>query len=245
MDQSCGLDRPGIVATHVVTRNSLELPVDQRDQPVQGRRLSGAPSLQERRDFLTGNTCRSYTTPCGKQNLHRRNALLESADPDVRSEVEGLLSSTGSESSPLDRDVLSHAGALLADETESRIQAGERANLGQYEIQALLGRGGMGEVYLAHDQKLGRDVAIKTVPMEFSEDPDRLSRFRREARVLASLNHPNIAAIHGLEESAGVTFLILELVEGETLAQRLKRSGPMPVEEALRVMNQVAEGDRR
>src|SRR5687767_8316296 len=118
----------------------------------------------------------------------RRSALLDSADPEVRSEVEGLLSSTGSESSPLERDVLSHAGALLADETQTLTQSGKIANLGQYEIQTLLGRGGMGEVYLAHDRKLGRDVAIKTLPKEFSEDPDRLSRFRREARVLASLN---------------------------------------------------------
>ena len=171
----------------------------------------------------------------------RRGALLESADPVVRNEVEGLLSSTGSESSPLERDVLSHAGALLADEAEIQTEPGESANLGQYELQRLLGRGGMGEVYLAHDRKLGRDVAIKTLPKEFSEDPERLSRFRREARVLASLNHHNIAAIHGLEESAGVNFLILELVEGETLAQHLKRTGPMPVEEALRVTAQVAD----
>ena len=84
-------------------------------------------------------------------------------------------------------------------------------------------------------------MAIKTLPKEFSDDPERLSRFRREARVLASLNHPNIAAIYGLDESAGVNFLVLELVEGETLAQRLKRTGPMAVAEALRVMSQVAE----
>src|SRR5262249_19937152 len=115
------------------------------------------------------------------------------------------------------------------------------ANLGQYQIRALLGRGGMGEVYFAHDGKLGRDVAIKTLPAECGDDPERMERLRREARALASLNHPNIAAIYGLEEVGGVHFLVLELVEGETLAQRLRRTGPMSVEEALRVMSQVAD----
>jgi serine/threonine protein kinase len=170
-----------------------------------------------------------------------RGALLESADPEVRREVESLLSSEDSGASPLDRDLWPDAGSLLDDRTETQTQLGESANLGQYEIRTLLGRGGMGEVYLAHDRKLGRDVAIKTLPKEFSDDPERLSRFQREARVLASLNHPNIAAIYGLDESAGVNFLILELVEGETLAERLKRTGPIPVAEALRVMSQVAE----
>ncbi|MFN0171763.1 MAG: protein kinase domain-containing protein [Bryobacteraceae bacterium] len=139
----------------------------------------------------------------------------------------------------MDRDVVSDAGALLEDEPRTALD--ENVELGQYAIQTLLGRGGMGEVYRAHDRKLGRDVAIKTLPMEFSGDPERPSRFQHEARVLASLNHPNIAAIHGLEESAGVSFLVLELVEGETLAQRLKRTGPMPVPEALAVMAQAAE----
>ena len=171
----------------------------------------------------------------------RRLALLESADPDVRSEVEGLLSSTGSQASPLERDVWSHAGALLAGETDTQTEPLEGARLGPYEIQSLLGRGGMGEVYRAHDAKLGRDVAIKTLPKEFGADPERVARFHREARVLASLNHPNIAAIYGLEESAGVNFLILELVDGETLADVLKRSGPIPASEGLRVMGLVAE----
>jgi TolB-like protein len=166
----------------------------------------------------------------------RRSGLLESADPEVRREVEGLLSATGSESSPLERGVLSHAEALLSDETGP----GEGASLGPYQIQSLLGRGGMGVVYRAHDPKLGRDVAIKTLPKEFGDDPERLARFHREARVLASLNHPNIAAIYGLEESGGMNFLILELVEGETLAERLKRTGPMPCNEALGAMGQVA-----
>lgn len=170
-----------------------------------------------------------------------RGALLESADPEVRREVESLLSPGDSSADPFDRDVLSDAGSLLEDAAATVGRLGENANLSHYEIRTLIGRGGMGEVYLAHDGKLGRDVAIKTLPKEFSEDPERLSRFRREARVLASLNHPNIAAIYGLDESAGVNFLILELVEGETLAERLKRTGPIPVDEALRVMIQVAE----
>src|SRR5512136_1724874 len=96
--------------------------------------------------------------------------------------------------------------------------------LAHYEINAPLGRGGMGEVYQAKDRKLGRDVAIKVLPEEFAKDTDRVARFQREAKVLASLNHPNIAAIYGLEESAGTNFLVLELVEGETLADHIAGS---------------------
>jgi serine/threonine-protein kinase len=97
----------------------------------------------------------------------------------------------------------------------------------------------MGEVYQAKDHKLGRDVAIKVLPEEFANDTDRVARFQREAKLLASLNHPNIAAIHGLEESGGTNFLVLELVEGETLADRLRR-GPIPVEESLKLALQIA-----
>ena len=92
--------------------------------------------------------------------------------------------------------------------------------LGHYEILSPLGKGGMGEVWKAKDTKLGREVAIKTLPEEFAKDADRLARFEREAKLLASLNHPNIAAIYGLEESNGTRFLVLELVEGDTLADR-------------------------
>jgi eukaryotic-like serine/threonine-protein kinase len=112
--------------------------------------------------------------------------------------------------------------------------------LGHYEITSLLGKGGMGEVYQAKDLKLGRDVAIKVLPEEFAKDADRVARFQREAKLLASLNHPNIAAIHGLEESGRTNFLVLELVEGETLADRIK-AGPVPVEEALKLALQIAE----
>jgi serine/threonine protein kinase/Tol biopolymer transport system component len=114
------------------------------------------------------------------------------------------------------------------------------AQLGSHEITALLGKGGMGEVYRARDLKLKREVAIKILPEEFSRDADRVSRFQREAEVLASLNHPNIAAIHDLEETNGTRYLVLELVEGETLADRVAR-GPIPFREALDIAKQIAE----
>ena len=100
--------------------------------------------------------------------------------------------------------------------------------LGPYTIVAPLGAGGMGEVYRARDSKLGRDVAIKILPAHFTADPERRSRFAREARLLATLNHPHIGAIYGLEETDGVTALVLELVEGPTLADRLMRE-PLPI----------------
>jgi serine/threonine protein kinase len=112
--------------------------------------------------------------------------------------------------------------------------------LGSHEITALLGKGGMGEVYRARDLKLKREVAIKILPEEFSRDDDRVSRFQREAEVLASLNHPNIAAIYDFEEANGSRFLVLELVDGETLADRLQR-GPIPVDEALEVAKHICE----
>jgi eukaryotic-like serine/threonine-protein kinase len=113
-------------------------------------------------------------------------------------------------------------------------------SLSHYSIVEKIGQGGMGEVYRAKDQKLGRDVAIKVLPEEFSRDADRIARFQREAKLLASLNHPNIAAIYGLEESAGTNFLVLELVEGDTLADRIK-AGAIPVEESLKLALQIAE----
>src|SRR5215471_18863672 len=106
--------------------------------------------------------------------------------------------------------------------------------LGSYEITGLLGKGGMGEVYRARDTRLDRDVAVKTLPEEFAADTDRLARFEREAKLLASLNHQNIAAIYGLERFAGGHLLVLELVEGETLAEQIAR-GPIPVDESIRL----------
>ena len=112
--------------------------------------------------------------------------------------------------------------------------------LGHYEIVAPLGAGGMGEVYRARDQKLGRDVALKVLPEAFARDPNRMARFEREAKVLASLNHPNIATIHGLEDSENSNALVMELVEGPTLADRI-RQGPILTDEALRIAKQICE----
>jgi len=112
--------------------------------------------------------------------------------------------------------------------------------LGPYEVLAQIGVGGMGEVYRATDTNLGRQVAIKVLPEAFAHDPDRLARFEREAKTLASLNHPNIAQIYGLQKSGGMTALVMELVEGPTLADRITQ-GPIPVDETLPIAKQIAE----
>ena len=112
--------------------------------------------------------------------------------------------------------------------------------LGPYQVTAKIGEGGMGEVYQARDTKLDRDVALKVLPEAFTSDPDRLARFEREAKVLASLNHPNIGTIYGLEEAEGVRALVLELIEGPTLADRISQ-GPIPLDEALPIARQIAE----
>ena len=114
------------------------------------------------------------------------------------------------------------------------------SRLGHYNVTALIGEGGMGQVYRATDTQLGRDVALKILPDAFAADPDRLARFQREAQVLASLNHPNIAQIHGIEKSADTQALVLELVEGPTLADRIAK-GPIPLDEALPIAKQIAE----
>jgi eukaryotic-like serine/threonine-protein kinase len=113
--------------------------------------------------------------------------------------------------------------------------------LGSYEILAPIGAGGMGEVYRAHDTKLGRDVAIKVLPEAVAHDPERLSRFQREAKVLASLNHSNIGTIYGLEQGNGTSYLVMELVSGENLAERITRDGALEVGEALTIAQQIAE----
>jgi len=112
--------------------------------------------------------------------------------------------------------------------------------IGPYEILALLGQGGMGEVYRARDTVLSREVAVKALPAAFTADPDRVARFQREAQALAALSHPNIAAIYGFEQSAGVRALVMELVEGPTLADCIAK-GRLPVEEALTIARQIAE----
>jgi len=119
------------------------------------------------------------------------------------------------------------------------LEAGTK--LGHYEVVSSLGAGGMGEVYRAKDTKLGREVAIKLLLEEVSADPERMARFEREARVLASLNHNNIATLHGFEKEGDTSYLVMELVEGETLAERIKR-GAIPVDEALPLFLQIAEG---
>ena len=114
------------------------------------------------------------------------------------------------------------------------------SRLGHYDVTALIGEGGMGQVYRATDTQLGRDVALKILPDAFAADPDRLARFQREAQVLARLNHPNIAQIHGIEKSDDTQALVLELVEGPTLADRIAK-GPIPLDEALPIAQQIAE----
>ena len=116
--------------------------------------------------------------------------------------------------------------------------------LGVYEVIASIGVGGMGEVYRARDTKLHRDVAIKVLPDVFAGDPDRLGRFEREAHTLAALNHPNIAGIYGLEESGGVSALVMELVEGEDLSQRIAR-GAVPLDEALPSRSRLPRRSKR
>src|SRR5262245_47916216 len=113
------------------------------------------------------------------------------------------------------------------------------SRLGPFEIVSPLGAGGMGEVYRARDTRLSRDVAVKVLPDHFAGDAERLARFQREAQILASLNHPNIAAIYGVEELSGVRALVLEMVEGPTLAERLAK-GPLPISEALDICRQIA-----
>ena len=112
--------------------------------------------------------------------------------------------------------------------------------LGPYEIIGMLGAGGMGEVYRARDTKLNREVALKVLPEAFTLDPDRLARFKREAQVLASLNHPHIGAIYGFEDSGEAHALVLELVEGDTLAGRIAR-GAIPLDDALPIAKEIAE----
>src|SRR5213594_1943307 len=122
---------------------------------------------------------------------------------------------------------------------ESLLPLASGARLGPYEIQSALGAGGMGEVYRARDTKLDREVAIKVLPAAFISDPERVARFQREAKTLATLNHPNIGAIYGLEERDGTAALVLELVEGPTLADRIAQ-GAIPLDDALQIAKQIA-----
>jgi Tol biopolymer transport system component len=169
-----------------------------------------------------------------------RAAFLEQAcagDDTLRQEVESLLSQPSHAGQFLETPAVEMAARKLA---ENQAQSLVGHQLGSYKVLSLLGAGGMGEVYEAQDTKLGRNVAIKILPSTFIHDPERLSRFQREAKLLAALNHPNIATIHGLEESGGMHYLVMELVAGQTLAERI-RKGALPLEEALNVAKQIAE----
>jgi Tol biopolymer transport system component len=170
---------------------------------------------------------------------HERAAFLQESsagDDALRREVESLLDQSSQADAFLEGPTAG-AGALLNAQRRSRL-IGQR--LSEYEVQEWIGAGGMGEVYRARDVKLGRDVAIKMLPAFLAGDPDRSERFKREAKILATLNHPHIGAIYALEESEGILGLVLELVEGPTLADQLK-SGPLPVRDALAVARQTVD----
>ncbi len=156
------------------------------------------------------------------RDASERDSFVASAcggDEMLRREVASLLAQPVSADGPLDG-----AAAALVSDIAAPLAIGTR--IGVYAVQGLLGKGGMGDVYRARDTRLGRDVAIKILPPVFTSDPDRLARFEREARVLASLNHPNIATIHGLEEAGPTRAIVMELVEGETLAAGWRASAP-------------------
>jgi len=175
-----------------------------------------------------------------ERNADDRAAYLSEAcggDEALQREVQSLLLQEQRGDSFLEEPAIQGlAKGMSADANQSLIGR----KVGSYQVIALLGAGGMGEVYEARDIKLGRNVAIKVLPKDFTHDADRLARFQREAKMLASLNHPNIATIHGLEESGGVQYLVMELVPGETLADRVK-AGTVPVKEALKIAVQIAE----
>jgi len=182
-----------------------------------------------------------------EQPADERGRFLRSAcggDRELQGEVESLLVAHAAAGSFAQRPAIEVLPPSAAGARRDGAWAGPRlqpgARLGRYEILEAIGKGGMGEVWRARDTTLHRDVAIKTLPEELAQDADRLARLEREATLLASLNHPNIATIHGLEAHHETRFLVLELVEGRTLADRLGR-GPIPVEESLRLALQIAE----
>ena len=157
-------------------------------------------------------------------------------DEALRQEVDALLAHAQHAEEFLAAPIGAVAADILADHSTSMVGR----HLGVYQILSLIGAGGMGQVYRARDTKLRRDVAIKVLPTVFTRDPERLARFEREARVLAALNHPHIATIHGIEEADGIHAIVLELVDGETLADRLTR-GALPTKVALTIARQIAD----
>jgi len=179
-----------------------------------------------------------FDAACEQPHAGRDAWLAQSCggDQELRAEVVRLLNADERPAGFLDLPV--QIGAAQADSSSLKFSPGTR--LGVYEILALVGAGGMGEVYRARDTRLGRDVAIKILPDLWLGDSDRRARFDREARLLASLNHPHIGAIYGFEDAGDIPALVLELVEGSTLAERIA-SGPLPIHEALRIAGQIAE----
>src|SRR5438128_1096061 len=170
----------------------------------------------------------------------QRAVFLDQAcagDQALRHEVDSLLAEDASVESFLETPALDFVPTISGEDAGQSL-IGRR--LGSYQCVSLLGKGGMGEVYRARDTQLHRDVALKLLPSVFASDPERLARFQREAEVLASLNHPCIGQIYGLEGTGRSRCIVMELVEGETLEERLKR-GPFPVDEALLITKQIAE----
>lgn len=171
---------------------------------------------------------------------NERAAFLADAcgdDEDLRRQIESLLATRATADGLFAEPALAFAARAVGD-ADPPILSGR--TLGIYLLGERIGRGGMGDVYRARDTRLGRHVAVKILPPEFASDADRLARFEREARVLALLNHPNIATVHGVEERDGVRALVMELVEGETLADRIAR-GPIPLPAALTIARQIGE----
>jgi serine/threonine protein kinase len=167
-----------------------------------------------------------YQGARARSPLDRARFLAEACtnDESIRRDVESLLSESDSDDGFLAKPALAVSARTISDVV---LTTGVGTSLGGYQLHALLGTGGMGEVYKGYDAKLGRNVAIKILPPAFTSHPDRLARFEREARMLASLNHPNICGIYGIEESNGMRFLILELVEGATLAYTLAQASKL------------------
>jgi Tol biopolymer transport system component len=188
-----------------------------------------------------------YQEAHGKRPADRAAYLAAAcaSDEAMRRDVESLLAESASDDGFLAKPPLPISASAVSDIVLTTMAG---TSLGGYQLRTLLGAGGMGEVYLAHDPKLARDVAIKILPSAFTSHPDRLARFEREARMLAALNHPNICAIYGFEEADGIRFLILELVEGETLADTLAqrssshaKDAALPLDRALSIARQIAD----
>jgi serine/threonine protein kinase len=179
---------------------------------------------------------RLYHAALRRDTSERGRFLAEACagDDALRAEVESLLAHDGSAA------FLSTPAAVQAGHVTTSGSLSIGHTVGQYVISARLGAGGMGEVYRARDQKLGRDVAIKILPTVFTSDQERLARFAREARILAALNHPHIGAIYGFEDAGPVRALVLELVDGPTLADRIQH-GRIPLADALRIARQIAD----